>query len=186
MRLAEERHGGPRTTTSLSPAGVLCAVTPYVGHMRHVTEPGGDTWGTLIRRHRQRLQKTQDDLAKALGVALKTVSRWENKGARPESYSTAVAAIKLLGIDPDEGLRLAGFGPDDSATPEPDPLAYIRAMGLDPHSRVVRRILGVPGISDEMRDALLRREREFQQRDEQRRVEELEFIVEQTRQREAG
>lgn len=171
---------------SLTSDGVLWAVPPYLGHMRHIAAPEEDTWGALVRRNRLRLQRTQDELAKALGVALKTVSRWENRNARPESYETAVAAIRILGLDREEGLRLAGFGPGQPGAPEPDPYAYIREMGLDPANVVVQRIINIPGISDEMRDMLLRRERELQLRYERQRLEDLDWWQDGGGFREAG
>lgn len=171
---------------SLTSSGFLCAVPPYVGHMRPSDDPAGDTWGSQIRFHRTRLQLTQDDLAKQLGVALKTVSRWENRNARPESYDTAVAAIYLLGMDRESGLRLAGFGPERADQPEADPYAFVREMGLDPANRVVRRILHMPGISDSFRESLLRREKVNQDRDEQRRLDDLDWQIQQQRSDDEG
>lgn len=169
---------------TLTSNGVLWAAPPYLGHMRHTGDQSQDTWGASVRRNRVRLQKTQDELAKALRVALKTISRWENRNARPESYDTAVAAIKFLGMDHDEGLRLAGFGPREPDATIPDPYAHVREMGLDPMNVVVQRILQMPAISDELRESMLRRERRLQAEDEQRRLRDLEWWEQEQRRRE--
>lgn len=146
--------------------------------MRHMDEVGSDSWASLVRRNRERLQMTQQQLATALNLTRESIGRWESGKLRP-SYDAAVAAIRVLGIDREQGLGVAGYGSADGG--EPDPYAYVREMGLDPNGRIVRRILSITGISDDLRMKMLRREREMQLRDEQRRLEDLEWVVEQQR-----
>lgn len=148
----------------------------YGGHMRPVEAREQDTWGTLVLGNRRRLQMTQDSLAEQLGISVRALSRWENDTAKPGTIDLARKAIKILGIDPDRGLWAAGYGGGD-IDDEPDPYAWIRDMGLDPHSRVVRYILSLD-ISDELRLASLRREREEMLRDETRRIENVRWVVE--------
>lgn len=122
---------------------------------------------------------SQERLAEAVGVVLKTVYRWETRGSRPDSYETAAATIKVLGLDPASALRLAGFGrPGTDEEQEPDPYAYVREMGLDPNNRVVRRILAL-NVDDEFRMRMLRRERQLQLRDEQARLDDIEWTIDQ-------
>lgn len=153
--------------------------TVYGVQMRHNLEAGSDTWATLVRVNRTRLQLTQTELAKLLGISRETVIRWEKGTYRPDSMETADAAIRALGIDREIGRRAAGYAPADDI---PDPYAYVREMGLDPNSRVVRTILAMD-VSEDFRMRMLRRERQLQLRDEQARLEDLEFIIEQQRQR---
>lgn len=146
---------------------------------------GQDTWGTLVRRNRLRLELSQERLAQKVGVSLKTINRHEKQGVKPDTYELAEALIRVLGIDPEIGFRAAGYGPRQTE-PDPDPYAWVRAMGLDPNGRVVRRILHMNGISEDLRLRALRRERELQLRDEQRRLDDLEWTIEQQREQEAG
>lgn len=150
--------------------------SPYGGQVSP-TEPS-DTWGTLVRRNRLRLQMSQERLAEAVGVVLKTVYRWETRGSRPDSYETAMATIKALGLEPDSALRLAGYGQAVPGDQQPDPYAYVREMGLDPANRVVRRILSLR-VDDEFRMRMLRRERQLQIRDEQARLDDIEWTLDQ-------
>lgn len=61
--------------------------------------------GQHIKQRRESLQLTQGELAELLGVALNTVSRWENGSSLPESgkmLELALAQIefqKLLELD---------------------------------------------------------------------------------------
>jgi DNA-binding XRE family transcriptional regulator len=148
--------------------------------MRPIVGPGSDTpattWHSLVRGNRERLQMTQDRLAELLSVSRKTISRWENSTYTPETMETALRAIKILGIDREIGLRAAGFGVDEGQ--QPDPYAWVREMGLDPNNRVVRYILNA-NISDGLRMAALKRERELQLQDEQRRLETAEWLFRQ-------
>lgn len=152
--------------------------------MRHTEEAESDSWGTLVRRHRERHQLTQQQLADRVGMTRESIGRHESGKLRP-SYETAVAIIRELGIDRDLGLRIAGYGHDAA----PDPYAHVREMGLDPNGRVVRRILALD-VDETFRMRLLRRERELQLRDEQQRLEDLEWNLaddaRERREREAG
>lgn len=148
--------------------------------MRHIIEPGSDTWATLVRRNRERLQLTQQQLADTLHVTRETVGRWESGKLKPGNIDTALAVVKTLGVDREVGLRLAGYAPSDTEQHE-DPYAYVREMGLDPNNRVVRVILAM-NVSDEFRMRLLRRERQLQLRDEQARLDDLDFMMDQQRQ----
>lgn len=51
---------------------------------------------TEIRSTRQRLKLTQGQLAEAFGVALNTVSRWENGTSTPEGKGMIRLALKQL------------------------------------------------------------------------------------------
>jgi transcriptional regulator with XRE-family HTH domain len=135
----------------------------------------------LVRRNRERLQMTQQQLADALGVTRETVGRWENGKLKPGNIDTALAVIKELGVDRETGLQLAGYAPSD-VEQHADPYSYVREMGLDPNSRVVRRILNLTGVTEDFRMRALRRERALQLRDEQARLDALEWTIDERRQ----
>lgn len=138
-----------------------------------------DTWGTLVRRNRERLGYSQERLGELLGISKRTVGRWEKDQTRPESVDIAYAAARTLSVDTAPAMRLAGFAPSAAESEAEDPYAFVREMGLDPDSRVVQRILNMEGISEDLRMRALRRERELQLRDEQRRLEDLEWTIQQ-------
>ena len=46
--------------------------------------------GTLVRSLRQQLGMTQEEFAQEIGVALSTVSRWENAHAEPGNLAWKV------------------------------------------------------------------------------------------------
>jgi len=150
--------------------------------MRNIPPAESGTWATLVKTYREAAGVSQAALAEAVGTDRSTVWRWENRNQRPESYTLTKRVIDRLAIPREVGFAAAGYGDDEA---EPDPYAYVREMGLDPNNRIVRRILAMPGISEELRMAALRRERELQLRDEQRRLEDLEWTLEQQR-RQAG
>ena len=52
-----------------------------------------------IRATRQRLKLTQGQLAEAFGVALNTVSRWENGTSKPEGEGMIRLALRQLEND---------------------------------------------------------------------------------------
>lgn len=151
--------------------------------MRHTRMPGGDTWGSQVAFHRERLQLTQQQAAERIGVTRKTISRWESGKFKPDTMEGAAHAARMLGIDFQLAMRLTGFSLPETELVE-DPYAWVRELGLDPESRVVRRILELP-IPDELMLETLRQERENQIKDEERRlagVEALGRALEQTTQ----
>lgn len=151
--------------------------------MRHIDGAGSDSWASLVRRNRERLQMTQQQLADALNLTRESIGRWESGKLRP-GYDAAVAAIRVLGIDREQGLSVAGYGAGGDA--EPDPYAYVREIGLDPTDRVVRRILALD-VDEEFRMRMLRRQRQLQLRDEQARLDDLEWTLDQAdRERRTG
>lgn len=54
---------------------------------------------TEIRSTRQRLKLTQGQLAEVFGVALNTVSRWENGTSKPEGEGIIRLALRQLEND---------------------------------------------------------------------------------------
>jgi transcriptional regulator with XRE-family HTH domain len=54
-----------------------------------------------IRQRREALGLTQGQLAEKLGVALNTVSRWENGASQPESFEMLDLALRQLEFEQD-------------------------------------------------------------------------------------
>lgn len=52
--------------------------------------------GKMIKQKRESLNLTQGELAELLGVALNTVSRWENESSLPESSKMLELALAQL------------------------------------------------------------------------------------------
>lgn len=149
----------------------------YGVRMRHTATVESDDWATLVKSHREAMRMSQRRLGELVGVSRETVWRWENTKQTPEDGTTVDLAVKVLGLDREKAFRATGLLPAvKDANEAPDPYAYVRAMGLDPSGRVVRYILSLD-ISEGLRLASLRRERELQLRDEQRRLEDLQWTL---------
>jgi len=149
----------------------------YSVHMRNIPAAESGTWATMVRTYREAAGLSQEVLAQEVGYKDRsTIWRMEKQNQKPATYGQAIRIIDRLGIPRDSGLAAAGYANDDA---EPDPYAHVREMGLDPHNRIVRYILNMPGISEDLRMRILRREREQQLRDEQRRLEDLEWTLDQ-------
>jgi putative transcriptional regulator len=106
--------------------------------------------GTRIRRARERLQLSQRDLAKAVGVDVKTVGNWERgrvRGIRNRVGALeAVLGVQLDGppeagpvIPPDLERRLAQLTPEERA--------YVVGMLTAPRGD------GAPEDGDALREA---------------------------------
>lgn len=170
-RLRHEDHEISRQETRSNGPGPLAA---YPVHMRHNLPDVSDDWATLIKTHRLQNKMSQQRLADLTKVSRETVSRWETTKQTPENGETVDLVVKALPtLDRETAFRAARLLPADPSD-VPDPYAYVRAMGLDPNGRVVRRILSLD-LSDRVRMAALRREKELQVLEEQRRLEDLEW-----------
>ena len=66
------------------------------------TEP---TLGTRIRRARERLRWTQQRLADALSVSVRTVNDWENDRTQPRSSIGALEDVLGVSLDSEEGRQ---------------------------------------------------------------------------------
>lgn len=153
----------------------------YVVHVRN-DEAGVESWATIVQLAMDGMGLDENGLAAAIGTNRTTVWRWLHRGKRPANVPTVQRFAAATGVDLNRCLRAAGFAPVAEAVDE-DPFAYVREMGLDPNNAVVRKILGIPGISEDMRMALLRRERELQIMDERRRLQDLDWVIDQDKRR---
>jgi hypothetical protein len=99
-----------------------------------------------------------------------TVFRWETQRARPESAELVQAVAEALGVDLDEALAAAGLKPGIAPPVEP----------TREHDEEMEMILTAPvdpATKKKMVDRLL----ELRERDKQRRMEDLTFLLERAR-----
>ena len=73
-----------------------------------MTTSGRDTFGTTVRRERERLQIGLRQFAKMIGVSPTYLSKVEREQFPPPAEDKVVAIAKVIGRDPDELLALAG------------------------------------------------------------------------------
>lgn len=156
--------------------------------MRHNSAAGSDTWASLVRENRRRLQITQQALADKLGVTRETIGRWESGRFKPEDLDITVAAIKALGIDRELGLLVAGFAvraTEEELPPEPNIVRYARSLRLDPDDAVVSAILDSP-FDDDMKQRMLRYERSLIDEQQRQRLEQIRIQTESYQRRDGG
>ncbi|WP_410564869.1 helix-turn-helix domain-containing protein [Amycolatopsis sp. cmx-4-61] len=74
-------------------------------------------WGALLRRHRIRAGFTQERLAEAAGVSIRTIRRWET-GGRGQPHGPSVRrVVQTLGLTAGEGELLVAMAADPAAKP---------------------------------------------------------------------
>lgn len=145
--------------------------------MRNNPAVESGTWATLVKTHRRARNMSQQALADAAGCDRSTVWRWENTDQKPDSAAQALRVAEVLGIDRDTAMRATGFAPDDERPAEPELWTYARSLGLDPHSVEVQTILGGRWAED-MQRRMLRQEREWQEADRRRRLDQIKLAEE--------
>jgi transcriptional regulator with XRE-family HTH domain len=69
---------------------------------------GRNTFGTTVRRERERLQIGLRQFANMIGVSPTYLSKVEREQFPPPAEDKVVAIAKVIGRDPDELLALAG------------------------------------------------------------------------------
>jgi len=182
LRLRACNAAGPQP----SGPGNTPAQNPYPVHMRNTSPRESGTWATFVREAREAALISQIELARRIGVERTTVWRWENKDQLPDTATVAASVARALKLDQDEALRLAGF---TVGVPEPEPESdddrLVRSFGLDPASRIVRKIMGGPWDTA-MKRRMLRREREWADKAEAERLEQLDLAEEAYRSSHAG
>lgn len=135
-------------------------------HVRNTTGPGRGGWATYAKAAREGALVSQSELARRLGVNRTTIFRWEDGRARPDSPEAVRAFAEILGLDLDEALAAAGFKPGTTAPAEP----------TRERDEEVELILAAP-VDDRMKQRMLERLFELRERDKQRRIEEIRFII---------
>jgi transcriptional regulator with XRE-family HTH domain len=103
----------------------------------------GTELGTRIKRARERRHWRQADLARAIGVNVKTVGNWERGHTIPRNRIGAIEATLGISLTEDEAAEASWYDPDDPIErgiaedprlPEPvrrDFVAQLRAKRLE-------------------------------------------------------
>jgi transcriptional regulator with XRE-family HTH domain len=122
--------------------------------------PGGNwysddaaTFGDRITAAREALGLDQEQLARRLGVKLKTIRNWENDAAEPRANKLQMLA-GLLNVSIRWLLTGEGDGlPDPDAAPEPPDVAALRAELREIGALLHRTAERVALIEKKLRDA---------------------------------
>ncbi len=150
------------------------ATTPHHGlYPLRVRNDGSDrrqTWAEYVAKLRKATRLSRPKFAERLGVDPTTVWRWEVKGQRPESSEVPELIALTFGLDVDDVLTAAGLKPSGDRAPEPP----------QPPDEEVELILAQK-VDEDTKQAMLERLFQLRERDKQRRIEEIQFLVEQAR-----
>ena len=147
---------------------------PYGVHMRNTSGPARGNWATYARVARESGLLSKAELARRLNVDRGTIHRWETGTNRPESPDMVAAFAQVLGLDVDEALAAAGLRPGVEPPAEP----------TRERDEEVELIIAAP-VDDRMKQRMLERLFEQRERDKQRRIEEIRFIID-PRRRDVG
>ena len=142
--------------------------------VRNTSDDRRGTWATFAKAARDGARMSQSELARRLNVERTTVWRWETGKQKPESADMVAAFAAVLGIDTDEALAAAGLRPGTPAPAEP---TRERDEELE--------LILAASVSDRMKQRMIERLYELRERDKQRRMEEIRFIID-PRRRDVG
>lgn len=134
--------------------------------MRNTSGPARGNWATYARAARESSLLTKAELARRLSVDRGTIHRWEAGANRPESPDMVAAFAQVLGLDLDEALAAAGLRPGTPAPAEP----------TRERDEELEMILAAP-VDDRMKKRMIERLYELRERDKQRRIDEIKFII---------
>lgn len=160
------RH--PRNAAGPQPPGPgkRSVPPPYGVHMRNTSPPARGNWATYARVARESALLSKAELARRLNVDRGTIHRWETGSNRPESPDMVAAFAQVLGLDVDEALAAAGLRPGVEAPAEP----------TRERDEELELILAAP-VDDRLKMMMIERLRELRERDKQRRIEDIKFII---------
>jgi transcriptional regulator with XRE-family HTH domain len=147
------------------------AITPlpvsYRVHMRNTSQQKRGTWATYAQAARERAGLNKAEAARRIGVDRGTVHRWEIGQNRPEDPDVVSTVAKVYGVDIDEALAAAGMKPGQPAPSEP-------TVERDPE---IEAILAAP-VSPIQQKRMLELLFQMRERDRQRRMEDIAFLLE--------
>lgn len=120
-----------------------CKVLTFSRYRRHVSNQPEqlETWAELAKRTRENLHLKKAAFARALGVHVDTVTRWEEGTTKPTTAAAVQAFATVTGIDLNYALRVARLVPEGviagGAAPERDEPAVelIRKSSLPEHQK---------------------------------------------------
>lgn len=134
--------------------------------MRNTSQQRRGTWATYSQAARERAGLTKAEAARRIGVDRGTVHRWEVGQNRPDDADLVSAVAKVYGVDLEEALAAAGMKPGRAAPAEP-------ATEPDPE---IDAILAAP-VSDIQKKRMLELLFQMRERDKQRRMEDIAFLL---------
>lgn len=157
-----------RARSVARPTPTRPAQTTYRVRVRNTGDADRVAWATYAAMARKAARMSQSGLAKRVGVDRVTVYRWETGVQRPTDPDVVAAFAAALGLDVDEALAAAGLRPGTPAPAAPKP----------PDDPEVRLIL-TSGVSEARKKELLHRLEELRERDRQRRMDDLRWVLKQ-------
>jgi len=140
---------------------------PYRVHMRNTSAMGRGTWAAYVLTARERAGLNKSELGRRIGRDRATVARWEDGKHRPEDADLVARVAVALGLDIDEALAAAGMRPGVQPPAEP-------TQDLDEETDLILR----SNVSPDMKRVMLQRLEDLRERDKQRRMEDLRFMLE--------
>lgn len=150
-----------------SPQPSRPAQTPYRVHMGNTDAGSRGTWATYVRTARERAGLGITDLAKRIGKDRGTVYRWETKNRRPDDPEIVAAVAEALRLNLDEALAAAGMRPGVKPPAEP-------TQEVDEEMDLILR----SNVDPDMKRRMVVRLEELRERDKQRRMEDIRFLLE--------
>ena len=148
---------------------------PYRVHVRNTSGEQRGTWATFAKAARTGARLSQSELARRLGVDRTTIFRWESGRARPESADMVRAFADVLDIDLEEALAAAGLRPGVEAPKEP-------TRERDEEMELIL----TADVDDRLKQIMIERLLELRERDKQRRIEDLKFIIDPRKRRDTA
>lgn len=142
------------------------AKTPYGVHMRSTSDPGRGTWAAYVLAGRTRAGLNKTELGRLIGRDRMTVTRWEDGKHRPDDAELVARVAEVLGLDQDEALAAAGMRPGVHPPSQP-------TLPPDPE----RDLIMASDVPDAMKRRMLERLHELRMRDQQRRLEDIRWML---------
>jgi transcriptional regulator with XRE-family HTH domain len=110
------------STKNVSKNGLVLSRTNFVtlSNVNNSIEALWKAFGAWYQKQREQAGKTQEDVAKAAAIHVKTVSRIEN--GEGTKRKTVIALASAIEADVNEALKKAGFAPQNTENNIPKPI----------------------------------------------------------------
>lgn len=161
------RHGNV-APPHLPLPGVSPLSVAYLVRVRNTPNQQRGAWATFAKAAREGSHMSQAELARRLDVERTTIWRWETGKQKPESADAVALFARVLGIDVDEALAAAGLRPGTTAPAEPT---------REPDEEM--DLIYAAPVDDQTKKLMIERLFQLRERDKQRRMEDIEFLIRQ-------
>lgn len=162
------RHKVRRYRHMARPQPSRPAETLYGVRVRNTSADPRSAWATFAKAAREGARLTQSELARRVGTDRTTVWRWETGRQKPENVAIVVDFARVTNIDLSEGMAAAGLVPDVEPPTEPTRQPDVE---ID--------LIMKSGAPDALKRRMLERLHQLRTRDQQRRMEDLRWMLEQ-------